>query len=205
MVWRAQDFSSGSQSSQINLIHSSDYFKSFFSYIPNCSQLNFMHSFMQHISLWQKCTESLRSYGCQISTQSHKERKKTMISIPRLVLQGLLCCCPYGFCCITMLTFLSAEHSEARPSVVSCPVSIQWNICVCISVCHLLPSFSVCLFLQVSHYVTATDWSCHYIYSMLSSDPSVCQEEGDIRNCPHTPRYVELIYAPPLVVIMTLP
>lgn len=119
---------------------------------------------------------SLRSYGCPTSPKVIRRGRRlwSAFSIWSSTLT-LLCSCPHGFCCITVFTFLSAKHIEAQPSAVR--RSLRSGTCVCISVCHLLPSFSVyfsrCHIISLS--LTVRVSTC-----MLRSAPSVCQGKGGI-------------------------
>lgn len=139
-----------------------------------------MHSFMQHIWLQQTCTESLRSYCCQISAQSHKERKKTMISIPWLVIQGL----HYSAAALMVLAALQCAHSSQLNILKHS--SLQWGVQPLTSGTYVSVSLSVTfcphslsVYFSRCH-IMSLSLTGHVATCMLRSGPSVCQGEGGI-------------------------
>lgn len=140
-----------------------------------------MESLMQHISLRWTCTESLRLYCCQLLSQSHEERKTSLISIPWLDLQGLHCS-TVALLVYAVHTLLSCMYrSTARCSKVS-RLPLVEHMC-------LILRLSLCLSLPSPHSLSACFSGCHIMSLSLTghvdtcrlgSGPSVCRGEGDI-------------------------
>ena len=118
----------------------------------------------------------------KFSARSPEERRKSIISIPWLVLQGLhrsAASPPSLFMLHYIVHTLLSRTCWTRPSAARCPASRWWNICVCFSVCRSVCHFPPPLCFSRFH-IMSLSLAGHVDTCTLGPGPSVCQGEGDI-------------------------
>lgn len=129
---------------------------------------------MQHISYFSG-RDALRVWGytaAKSSAQSHKERRKSMISIPRLSLQGLHLSAGalLVYAALHCSHFSSDEHAQHSPSA--------WGG---LSLCLSLPNpYSLSVRVSIGATLCHCHWLVMLLHASLGPGPSVGQGEGDI-------------------------